>query len=94
MGITCLRLKILRISLDIRSDFSASVTSGYYLTNMDLLCYMSLAFVEEFKIEMNKGEGKNPFAFKTSLFRGGERFNKTIFKIKKASSMKKFKEGE
>lgn len=53
------------------------------MTNMDLLCYVSLAFVEEFKIESNK-EGEKTFAFKTSIFRGRERFKKkTIFKIQK-----------
>lgn len=54
------------------------------MTNTDLLCYVSLACVEEFKIESNK-EGEKTFAFKTFIFRGRERLKKkkTIFKIQK-----------
>lgn len=55
---------------------------------MDLLCYVSLAFVEEFKIEMNRGKKT---LLSKPLFLEGEKDlkeSKTIFKIQK------HKEGE
>lgn len=53
------------------------------MTNMDLLCYVSLAFVEEFKIESNKEGEKKSLLSKPPFLERKKDLKKTIFKIQK-----------